>query len=150
LGGEPVEEIINTITQSLSSWLPGFMSNFGGSFVEYLAGQVDSFNQLYRFGYSADWGSGSKLWLAAAHQRVVYLAWMVLLLRVVVDGIRVYIAREAGENSISPMILFRRLALTIGLMTLVTYFFAYGKRSTALPPSVRRHQQGIQQERVVS
>lgn len=120
-----MEEILKTITDSMNSWLPEFMSGFGGSFVKFLAGQVDSFNQLYHFGSSSQWEQ-SKLWLAVAHQRVLFLALMVFLLRVTADGIRMYVAREAGESIVSPMVLFRRLAMTIGLMLVVTYLFAYG------------------------
>lgn len=119
-----VEEIVTAMTNAISGW----MTNFGSTFVEYIANNIDFFNSAYPFGSTvlSSWGDNRFRWLATVHQRVMFFAWMVLLLRVIVDGIRVYIAREAGEVTVSPMVLFRRLIITIGTMSLITFFFAYG------------------------
>lgn len=116
-----MEELIRTITESISGWIQAL----GGGFVGYIADNIDYFNVKYTFG-DTNTDLDKEMWLWILYRRVLFLSWIVLFLRLIVDGLRAYLARETGEGMISPMILFRRLLMTVACMTVVTYVFAYG------------------------
>lgn len=118
-----LEEIIKTIGDSLAGWI----QQFGGGFINFIAGNIDKFNVIYRFGQTnPKFDNTYQDWLWAVHLRVVVFTWLILFLRLLVDGIRLYLAREAGEQILSPMVSFRRLAITVVSMAIVTYGFTYG------------------------
>ncbi|MEW8977937.1 MAG: hypothetical protein AB2385_05980 [Symbiobacterium sp.] len=120
-----MEELVRTITESITEWI----QSLGGSFISYVVDNIDNFNDNYAFGQfssPSDFYPYRYNWLWELYKRVLFFSWAVLLFRLAADGVRTYLARETGELTVSPMVIFRRLVVTVVIMTITTYGFAYG------------------------